>query len=73
MCPKMFYIWDGMGFISEMVYVPILEWQWLSSKLMVSITSGVSLWYRPSHNVNLWQRQQMPQTYDNLKVHLIWL
>ena len=32
-------------------------------KLIVSITSGATLWYRPIIKVfNLWQRQEMPKT-----------
>ena len=42
---------------------------------LVSIASGVSLWYRPCSKkyVKLWQRQQMPKTYDNIKVGFLWL
>ena len=43
-------------------------------KLMVSITSGVSLWYRPCYkNVKLRQRQQMPKICDSIKVDFLWL
>ena len=44
---------------------------------MDSITSVVSLWYRPCFkNVKLWQQQQMPkrqQTFENVKVLFPWL
>ena len=44
---------------------------------MDSITSVVSLWYRPCFkNVKLWQQQQMPkqqQTFENIKVLFPWL
>ena len=66
------------SFISVMEWAPFqcLFWNGNYSivKLMVSITSGVSLRYRPccKINVKLWQRQQMRKTY-NIKVDFLWL
>ena len=42
-------------------------------KLIVSTTSGVSLWYRRLLKyVKLWQRLQMPKDYKNTKVDFLW-
>lgn len=35
-------------------------------KLMVSITRGVSLWYRPQYRIIIpWQRQQTPKNFSD--------
>ena len=69
---------DEQGsFISEMEWAPFKCLLWndniLTVKLMISITSGASLWYRPCYKkyVKLWQRQQMLKTYNSMEVNFL--
>ena len=43
--------------------------------LVVSFTSGVSFRYRSCYEdmLSYWEQQQMPKTYNNLKVEFLWL
>ena len=65
------------SFISEMKWTPFKSLFWNTKdsigKLTISFISGVFLWDRPFYlNVNLWQRQQMLNTYDNIKLDFLW-
>ena len=63
------------SFISEMQWklFKSLFWNTYDSvaKLTIFITSGVSLWDK--EYVKLWQRLQLPKTYNNIKVLFLWL
>ena len=65
------------SFMSQMEWAPFQRLFWNTNdsvaNLMISFTSGVSV--RQTlllKYVNLWQRQQMPKTYDNIKLDFFW-
>ena len=62
-------------FTSEMEWAPFkcLFWNVNDSvlKVMVSVTSGVLQAFLLNYVKVIWQRQQMPKTYDNIKVDFL--